>query len=65
MILTSLFHWDFTGVYCAALFVCSSAVDGDTKNSKTLYRAEDSSCPPTESGGKVLWRWSRGERKQS
>lgn len=61
MILTSLFHWDLSRAYCAALFVCSSAIYGDSKYSKTLYGVEDSYCPPTESEEKVLWRWREKE----
>lgn len=59
IILTGLFHWDLSGLYCTALFVGYNAICSDTEHSKALCGVEDSPCPRAERGGTAAWRWAR------
>lgn len=64
IILTGLFHWDLSGLYCTALFVGYNAISSDTEHTKPLCRLEDSHCPTAERGGTAAWMGGE-KRKQS
>lgn len=65
IILTDLFHWDLSGLYCTACFVPYNAIYSDTKYTKHFMGLRAATVLQAESGGKAVWRCREEERKRA